>query len=133
EPLEIADHEMRLLKWVTEDMSGADIEALVDAGKGYMVLNAPPEGGVSQPDGHHKALRARLILGALPRQAFVTARVFTSQKAETLMGPLERVLEEAGLTQAECGEILGVSQSAISRRLKREETGQVEEVIALGS
>ena len=42
-PIRLEPPEMHFLVWSTEDMSGADIEMLVEAGKRFLVLHGPSE------------------------------------------------------------------------------------------
>ena len=70
-----------------------------------------------------------LILEALRRQATLNARLFAAHQAELLTGPvgaLDEALEQVGLKQAERGAVLGLSQSAVSRRRKRGEEGEAQ-------
>jgi hypothetical protein len=132
-PIRIGAGEMRFLVWATEGMSGADIEMLVEAGKRFLVLHGPPEptdqDTVRRPGlSRGTAARGPLILEALRRQAALNARLFDAHRAALLTGDknvLGRVLQAAGLTQAERGAILGLSQSAVSRRGKRGEVTTV--------
>lgn len=118
--------EMRFLVWATEGMSGADIEMLVDAGKRFLVLHKRPESAAEEKAERTESLRdsARvpLILEGLRRQAALNARMFAADRASLLTGPIDalnRALQEAKLNQAERGVVLGLSQSAVSRRGKR--------------
>lgn len=131
-PVRLAAGEIRFLVWATDGMSGADIEMLVDAGKRFFVLHGP-----SEPEGEEKAerpdtsrtARGPLILEALRRQATLNARLFTTEQAALLTGPvgaLDEALEQVGLIQADRGAVLGLSQSAVSRRKKRGEEGEVQ-------
>jgi len=125
-PMRLNGSELRFLVWATEGMSGADIEMLVDAGKRFFVLHSPSENeGTEKELG--KAARSSLILEGLRRQAVLNARLFSADRATLLTGQadaLDGVLEQAGLTQADRGAILGLSQSAVSRLRKRGETGE---------
>jgi len=127
EPLVLRDPELRLLVWATEGMSGADIEMLVEAGKRYLVLHGKRTDGaqsarLSTPEDE----RGPMILESLRRQALLNVRLFDAKRAELLTGNtslLASALELQGLKQAEIGTLLGLSQSAISRRKKR--TGEL--------
>lgn len=119
---------MRFLVWATEGMSGADIEMLVDAGKRFLVLYKRPrrskEDSGNQPRGHG---RVPVILEGLRRQAVLNARMFAPERAALLVGPIDdlnRALQDAKLSQAERGVVLGLSQSAVSRRGRRAETSE---------
>ena len=134
-PIQIRASEIDFLVWATEGMSGADIEILTDAGKRFLVLHGPPERTEKELSQRSnlfpKSIRGPLILEALRRQAALNARLFSPDRAALLAGPvddLDNALQEAGLKQAERGAILGLSQSAVSRRKKRieESDGQKE-------
>jgi len=74
------------------------------------------------------AVRSSLILEGLRRQAALNARLFAPDRAALLTGSgeaLNEALERVGLTQADRGILLGLSQSAVSRRRKRGEAGEV--------
>jgi hypothetical protein len=125
-PIRIGAGEMRFLVWATESMSGADIEMLVEAGKRFLVLHGPSDGegdnGERRPGLSRGDTRGPLILAALRRQAALNARLFAPDRAELLTGGngnLDRAMQKAGLKQAERGAVLGLSQSAVSRREKR--------------
>jgi len=112
-------------------MSGADIEILVDAGKRFLVLHRPlqesaiTEGDKSEPI--RDFTRVPVILEGLRRQAVLNGRMFTGDRAALLTGPIDdlnQALEKAKLNQAERGVVLGLSQSAVSRRGKRGEMSE---------
>jgi len=112
-PLRLGAGETAFLVWVTEGMSGADIEILVEAGKRFIVLHGP--------SGSERKDRGPTILEALRRQASLNARLFSPNRAALLTGPVDALLQAlqgAGLRQADCAVLLGVSQSAVSRRGK---------------
>jgi len=128
-PVRLGAGETRFLVWATEGMSGADIEMLVDAGKRFFVLHGPSEdeNDVGRLDVSRTA-RGPLILEALRRQATLNARLFAAHHVELLTGPvdaLDEALEQVGLKQAERGAVLGLSQSAVSRRRKRGDEGEL--------
>ncbi len=125
-PIRIGAGEMRFLVWATEDMSGADIEMLVESGKRFLVLHGPAES--ERDDSQRRSGLSRgnprgpLILSALRRQAALNSRLFGPERAELLTGgseELDHAMHKAGLTQADRGTVLGLSQSAMSRRGKR--------------
>ena len=124
-PIRINASEMRFLVWATEGMSGADIEMLVESGKHFLVLRTPvgSEREDQRPAGLSRGgSRGPLILSALRRQAALNARLFAPERAELLVGSngdLDHAMQKAGLTQADRGVVLGLSQSAVSRRGKR--------------
>ena len=56
--------------------------------------------------------------------------MFTGNRAALLLGPPDvpnKALQQAGLNQAERGVVLGLSQSAVSRRGKRDRTVRTQE------
>jgi hypothetical protein len=121
-PLRLGSGESSFLVWATEEMSGADIEMLVDAGKRFLVLHGPSFA--------ERAHRGPLILEALRRQAALNSRLFTAGRAALLMGSIDLLVQslqkEAGMTQSDCALLLGISQSAISRRAKRTKSAPSE-------
>ena len=70
------------------------------------------------------------MLDALRRQAILNAKMFTPERASLLAGPpdvLNQALQEAKMSQADRGVVLGLSQSAVSRRAKRSEVSTKKE------
>lgn len=130
EPIKLDPAEMRFLVWATEGMSGADIEMMVDAGKRFLVLHKrqrPTKGDTGDQARDHT--RVPVILEALRRQAALNARMFGPERAALLVGPIDdlnHALQEAKMSQAERGVVLGLSQSAVSRRGKRAESGEAQ-------
>jgi len=127
EPLLLSLAEVRLLVWATENMSGADIEMLADAAKRFQVLHRCADRAADSESDNNESLQGSMILEGLRRQAALNARLFVADRAGALVGSdddLNRALSKAGLTQAERGQILGRSQSAVSRLSKRIERGQ---------
>lgn len=125
-PLSVRPEEMSFLVWVTEEMSGADIENLVTTGKRFFVLHGPREEDVApeeaSSDNSNGAERRSFILEAIQRQAALNSRLFAADRAALLTGPinaLDHALDDAGFKQAERGVVLGLSQSAVSRLRKR--------------
>lgn len=121
-PLKLQPAEMRFLVWATEGMSGADIEVMVNGGKRFLVMHRRHRPDREEPGESHRSARTPLVLEALQRQAVLNARMFTPERAELLTGPtdiLNHALQEAKLSQLERGIVLGLSQSAVSRRGKR--------------
>ena len=121
---------MRFLVWATEGMSGADIEMMVDAGKRFLVLHKRHRPNKEDTgDQPREYARTPVILEALRRQAALNARMFAPERASLLVGPIDdlnHALQEAKLSQAERGVVLGLSQSAVSRRGKRIETTEAQ-------
>lgn len=130
-PMRLSSGETRFLVWATEGMSGADIEMVVDAGKRFFVLHSPSENnsnGDSRQD-LSKVVRGSLILDGLRRQASLNSRLFAADRAALLIGQadaLDEALELAGLTQADRGALLGLSQSAVSRLRKRGDANEAQ-------
>lgn len=117
-PVNLSDTEMRMLVWLTDGMSGADLETLITGGKRYLVLHAgvnrstPSLGNPTQED----------LLSALRRQATLNDLLFEKRRQEVLLHSdaalLDALIDDAGLTQIEAADVLGISQSTVSRRLK---------------
>lgn len=131
-PIRTSSSEIRFLVWATEGMSGADIEMLVESGKRFLVLHgsAEPEREEASPRTGLSRGRPRgpLILAALRRQAALNNRLFAPERADLLTGAsddLDRAMQKEGFTQTDRGLVLGLSQSAMSRRGKR--SGSVTE------
>ena len=124
-PIRINSGLMPFLIWVTEGMSGADIEMLVESGKRFLVLHGLERGEGEEGKHNPNILRSShgtLLLSALRRQAALSVRLFAPERAKALIGTndeLDHAMQKAGLTQAERGKVLGLSQSAISRREKK--------------
>lgn len=110
-PLNLGEAELRMLTWMTDGMSGADLETLIAGGKRFIVM---------QEAGGASGSRRRGLLGALRRQATLSGQIFTDERRALLLGAndeLARALvDEGGLTQREAGLLVGVSQSTVSRR-----------------
>lgn len=123
-PLRLQDTERKFLVWATEGMSGADLETLIEAGKRFLVLHGSGEGD-GRPT-RNPIVRGRTLLEALRRQAFLNARLFNEQRRDFLTADavtLGSALLAASFTQREVGELLGLSQSAVSRKLKTQQDG----------
>jgi hypothetical protein len=76
-----------------------------------------------------ESARVPLILEGLRRQAALNGRMFATDRAALLTGPIDalnQALQEAKLNQAERGIVLGLSQSAVSRRGKRSEMSEAQ-------
>ena len=120
-PVRLSNSEMRMLVWLTEDMSGADLETLITGGKRYLVLHA---GGSRRARVQGRPTQAAL-LSALRRQATLNALLFNKHRQELLLRSddalLDALIEDAGLTQTEAASVLEISQSTVSRRLKSHE------------
>lgn len=117
-PIRLSESEMKMLIWLTEGMSAADLETLVSGGKRYLVLHS----NTDQCGKGQTRKKREALLSALRRQATINAKLFDERRQQYLLGPeqalLDAVTEEAGLTQKEAADLLGVSQSTVSRRLK---------------
>jgi DNA polymerase III delta prime subunit len=135
-PIKLEPAEMRFLVWATEGMSGADIEMMVDAGKRFLVLHKRHRPNKEDRVDHPREYaRVPVILEALRRQAVLNARMFGPERASLLVGnidDLNHALQEAKMSQAERGVVLGLSQSAVSRRAKRVETGEAQREVSNG-
>ena len=96
-------------------MSGADIETFVEAGKRYLVLHGRAE---------ERHGRAPAMLEAIRRQATINSRLFAPDRVTVLQGnidALNRALEAAGFKQSVRAELLGLSQSSVSRLARKRE------------
>lgn len=116
-PLRMQEPERKFLVWVTEGMSGADLEALIAAGKRFIVMHGA--GANNGRPTRDTVIRGRTLLEALRRQATLNARLFQSDRRELLVGDrdsLASALLAAEFTQQDVGDLLGMSQSAVSRR-----------------
>jgi hypothetical protein len=120
-PLTLSDIDERLLVWATDGMSGADIESLVDAGKRYFVLH--------HVNGRTRLTRTQTLREALQRQALINARLFSDSRQRALTGTDDELMDTLllhGFTQKDAGALIGLSQSAISRRKSKPSTSQME-------
>ncbi|MGE3703571.1 MAG: AAA family ATPase [Hyphomicrobiaceae bacterium] len=109
-PIELDAPSRALLDWVTEGLTGADIANIASAMKRYFAVHGVASQGAR--------MNAALMLRALRRYIVMNVRQFDAEKVGAIAGDreaLDRVLVEAGLTQAERADFLGVSQSTISR------------------
>jgi hypothetical protein len=126
-PITLSDPELRMLTWLTEGMSAADLETLIAGGKRFLVMHNA--GG-----GNTNGLRSRqhILLAALRRQATLNGRMFGRDQQGLLLGSKEvlaaALVDLAGLTQSEAGTIVGVSQSTISRRRRSSSLEDVDEL-----
>ena len=119
QPLRLKEQESKLLVWATQSMSGADIEALVAAGKRFLVLHGNDTGSRNVIKG--AGARGQTLLEALRQQAILNARLFSPDRWKFLTSDQETLIDallDATLTQREAGSLVGLSQSAISRRCK---------------
>lgn len=117
-PLNPGEAEMKMLVWMTDGMSGADLETLISGGKRYLVMQ-------------EIGARRRGLLAALRRQATLSGQLFGSERRKLLLGSNDdlaaELVTEAGLTQREAGLLVGMSQSTISRRRKVASEGRVSD------
>ena len=127
DPLRLSEPEMKLLSWLTERMSGADLETLVIGGKRYFVLHST---AYYERKGQSREM-SEILLAALKRQTTLNARLFDGRRHKLLLGEIENLsealVEEADLTQKEIATIFGVSQSTISRHLKSAGTDNADQ------
>lgn len=128
EPVRIPATQMRMLVWLTEGMSGADLETLVTGGKRYLVLHRSNESKI-KPKGLDTQ-RRQAFLGALRRQATLNSKLFETSRQRLLLGSeeamLDALIEDAGMTQSDAASVLGISQSTVSRRRKTQAKGYGE-------
>ena len=118
-PLRLYDAERKFLVWVTKGMSGADLEGLVAAGKRFIVMHS--KGINDAAESPSAEVRSKTLLEALRHQALLNARMFDADRCVLLTtnyDALADALLNANFTQREAGDLLGLSQSAVSRRHK---------------
>ena len=117
-PVNLSDVEMRMLVWLTDGMSGADLETLIAGGKRYFVLHTRKDDRAQKPDSPTHAI----LLSALRRQATLNNLLFDERRRELLLRLdnelLDALVEDAGFTQVEAANVLGISQSTVSRRIR---------------
>jgi len=115
-PVKLTDPERKMLVWLTEGMSGADIETLIAGGKRFFVMQSA--GAETSSKG--MTARRRALLAALRRQAILNGHLFGRDRHALLLGPEDNLaaamVSAAGLTQRDAAFIVGLSQSTISRR-----------------
>lgn len=124
-PVALSDAERRMLTWLTDGMSGADIEALIAGGKRFFVMQSA-HGDVSAIG---MSARRRALLAALRRQATLNGHLFGKSRQALLLGPEDELasvlVAQAGLTQRDAALIVGLSQSTVSRRGRTQPAGKV--------
>ena len=117
EPICLPESYIRMFVWLTEDMSGSDLEAFVTGGKRYLVLHEH-EQDESRTEAGFPLQR---LFPALKRQVTLNSLLFNKHQRELLLRNDEALsvalIENAGLTQTEVASVLGISQSTVSRRL----------------
>jgi hypothetical protein len=110
-PLTLSEAEMRMLVWVTDGMSGADLETLVAGGKRYIVMREDPAKAGSRRGG---------LIAALRQQATLNARLFSAGRRDLLLGSedalVSALVSDAKLKQKAAGQLVGIHQSTVSRR-----------------
>lgn len=128
-PVMLSDAECKMLVWLTEGMSGADIETLIAGGKRFFVMQSADGDSI----GNGITARRRALLAALRRQATLNGHLFGRDRQTLLLGPEDEfaaaMVSGAGLTQREAAIVVGLSQSTISRRSRstaREAETQIE-------
>ena len=117
-PVKLSDTGLRMLIWLTDGMSGADLETLVIGAKRYLVMRN--KGAENSYDSNSPT--QVVFLSALRRQASINSLLFDKHRRDLLLRPddalLDALVEDAGFTQVEAANVLGISQSTVSRRLK---------------
>ena len=102
-----------MLIWMTDGMSGADLETMIMGGKRFIVMQEAHGSGGS---------RRRGLLAALRRQATLSGQIFSQGRRDLLLGTDDALaaalVDGGGLTQREAGLLVGLSQSTVSRRRK---------------
>ena len=118
EPIALPATETKMLVWLTEGMSGADLETMVVGAKRYYALH-----GLTEINGESRQHKMQdFLLDALKRQTTLNPKLFDVRRHNLLLGAIEELSnalnKEAGLTQKEVAKLLNVSQSTVSRYLK---------------
>jgi len=109
-PVALDEASARVLEALTDGQSGADITGLVQALKRYLAIHGQPS---------EKKLSRSTLIHALRRFVVMNPRQFGDERTNALRGDrelLDKILVDAGLNQTERAEMLGVSQSTISRK-----------------
>lgn len=109
-PLTIDQSAYAFLGWLTDGLTGADIASIAGASKRFLAVHGESDTGLK--------MSSALLVGALRRYVVMNAKLFSSDRVRAITGDrdnLDHVLIEAGLNQTERAEILGVSQSTVSR------------------
>jgi hypothetical protein len=120
-PLPAGPAEIRFLAWVTDGMTGSDLETLARSVKRFTAI-------------HGKGNFA--LIEALRAYAVMTATMERTEKFKVLLAPHQGIARmimdtmELGLTQNDVGSILGKDQATISRWLKSETMSEKEVAIA---
>ncbi len=112
-PVTLGESQMKFLVWVSGGMSGSDIATLVTSGKRFFVMQEANGSPMS---------RGLLLLAALKRQATLSGQLFNVEKRDLLLGSEDALaaalVDSADVTQKEAGELVGLSQSTVSRRVR---------------
>lgn len=109
QPFELTELQIRVLVYITESLSGSELESLCRVVKRYVVLH-----GVE--DSYEIA--SPLLLNALNRYVVLNPKQLNAKYKKAIDGDREELinaLKQAGLTQSEKAKFIGVSQSTISR------------------
>lgn len=115
DPLDLSGQERRFLAWLTDDLSGSEIETLSNAVKRSAALN---EKGFS-------------LLDALKTYAMLSANHQRRDRWSKLVGPVESLAAALGndsdllFTQDELANFFGKDQSTISRWKRKSRTSEV--------
>ena len=80
-PVRLKGSEMKMLVWLTEGMSGADLETLVTGGKRFLVLH----GGLTATRNARGRPNQEALLSALKRQATLNALLFEERRHKLLL------------------------------------------------
>lgn len=121
QPLPISSTEIHFLSWVTEGMTGSDLETLARSLKRFTAIHG--KGDFS-------------LIEALRAYAIMTATTERTHIFNVLLAPPQDIARrimttpELGLTQHDVGVILGKDQATISRWLKNEASADKEIVNA---
>ena len=127
-PIFLPDSYIRMLVWLTEGMSGSDLESFIAGGKRYLVLREREQ----DESRNESSFPLHGFFAALKRQVTINGLLFNNHQRQLLLRNDETLpvalIENAGLTQTEVASVLGISQSTVSRRLTEHEQKKLLQV-----
>lgn len=116
-PIAVDSDELDMLAWLSNGMSGSDIETVIAGSKRNLALLQAKSSDASDGGNCDHSL-----LKGLRRQAPLTNRLYQEEQRKALLGSTEDLAAAlvacAGLTQVATSRIVGISQSSLSRHLK---------------
>jgi SpoVK/Ycf46/Vps4 family AAA+-type ATPase len=108
-PLPIDSATLRFLSWITEGLTGSDLEAMMRALKRYTTIHSRGDFA---------------LINAMRAYAVINASANSEQRLRLVTAPPQEIAKQMmispdlGLTQQEVGTVLGKDQATISRWLK---------------